>query len=143
MVMWQLVERAGARSSVAISGEIRVSGQPILRSGSDGPSSAAHRQPRAAFLCGLASLIAAFVAGLLAVPVIPGGTSGEAMLLLIFVALPLAAVSLGLAAFGSRSSGRRSLLIVGALLALVVLVTVGLVVLVVYLSWSRCAPSCI
>jgi hypothetical protein len=78
---------------------------------------------KAAFWCGLASATAALLAGLFYLGWPPGATSGEAMLLLVFGAFPLG--------------------VVGLALALLTLVVVLLVVALVWLSWSRCASSCI
>jgi|SRR6516225_4425664 hypothetical protein len=96
----------------------------------------------AAFWCGLASAAAALLAGLFYLGWPPGATSGESMLLLIFGAFPLALAGLTLALW-RRASGRRALVAAGAALALLTLVVVLLVVALVWLSWTRCAGSCL
>jgi hypothetical protein len=64
------------------------------------------------------------------------------MLLLVFGALPLALVGLALA-LRRRASGWRALVAAGAALALLTLMVVLLVVALVWLSWTRCAGSCV
>jgi hypothetical protein len=100
------------------------------------------RSGRAAFWCGVASAAAALLAGLFYLGWPPGASSGEAMLLLIFGAFPLGVVGLALA-LRRRAASRSALVAAGAALALLTLVVVLLVVALVWLSWSRCASSCI
>ena len=102
----------------------------------------AARGGRAAFWCGLASAGAALLAGLFYVGWPPGASSGEAMLLLIFGAFPLGVLGLALA-LRRRAAGRSAIVAAGAALALVTLVVVLLVLALVWLSWSRCASSCV
>jgi hypothetical protein len=112
-----------------------MSGQPQGASAGDGYA-------RAGFVCGLVSFSAALIAGLLASGVVPGGTSGEGMLLLIAATL-VALVGLLASAAGLRSRSRRQMAIAGMILALIPMAFLALALLVIYLSWSRCAPSCI
>ncbi|HKV83397.1 MAG TPA: hypothetical protein VJN88_02500 [Ktedonobacterales bacterium] len=101
------------------------------------------RRSRAGFLCALASFIVALIAAFFATGIIPGRTSGEAMLLLIFVTSPLAFAGFLLSIRDSRRSGRRGLPTAGIYVALFVLLSAILVVALVYLSWTRCANSCV
>lgn len=101
-------------------------------------------RPGAGFYCALASFLAALWTAMFYLGVIPGRTSGEAMLLLTFLALPLSFVGLGLSLRRWRTTTRRNpATAIGSAIALVVLVSILLVILAVYLSWTRCANSCV
>ncbi|HEV2404933.1 MAG TPA: hypothetical protein VGR88_05750 [Ktedonobacterales bacterium] len=109
------------------------------------PGSAARpaRRPIVGFICGLVGFLLALSAGFLFTGAIPGWTSGAAMLLLIFMAVPLACVGLGLSVGGWRHAGMSRTAYVGVVLALVVLLSAILVLTLIYLGWSRCAPNCV
>lgn len=101
-------------------------------------------RPGAGFYCALAGFLAAVCSALFYLGIIPGRTSGEAMLLLTFFALPLSFVGLGLSLRRWRTAPRRNLATaIGSAFALVTLVSILLVILAVYLSWTRCANSCV
>ncbi|HLJ81905.1 MAG TPA: hypothetical protein VKT52_10495 [Ktedonobacterales bacterium] len=97
---------------------------------------------RAGFVCGLISLTAALLGGLFASGVVSDLTSGEGMLLLVG-ALPVALVGLLLSGAGYSSTSRRRLARAGIAFSLIVVSLFLLALLVVYLSWSACQPSCI
>jgi hypothetical protein len=96
----------------------------------------------AGFVCGLASVGAALLAGLLAVAAIPGGSSGEALLLLLGM-VPVAVAGLALSIRGRHAPTRRGLARAGIALSATPLGLFALVAVLVILSWVRCAPSCV
>lgn len=96
----------------------------------------------AGFVCGLVSLGAGLLAGLLAIQAIPDGSSGEALLLLIAM-VPVEVVGLALSILGRHAPSRRGLARAGMVLTATPLVLFVLVVILVILSWVRCAPHCI
>lgn len=96
----------------------------------------------AGFLCSLTSLIAAVLAGIFASGAVAGLTSGEGVLLLV-AAFPVALVGLILSVLGRHSTSRRGLAIAGAVLSPIFLVFLFVAVLVIYLSWTSCSPSCL
>ncbi len=98
---------------------------------------------RAALICGLTCLVVALLALVLYLGLIPGGTSGESMLLLVFVALPLAIVSVSLGASRRGPGGRSAMARAGLALGIVVALVILLVLLAVYIGWRSCAGSCI
>ena len=73
----------------------------------------------AGFACGLLALIAALLAVPFSSSSIPGTTSGEAMLLLVFGAVPFGLVGLVLSLIGRGAGRLRALGIAASLIALV------------------------
>jgi hypothetical protein len=64
-------------------------------------------------------------------------------MLLLIAATLVALVGLFVSAAGLRSQSRRQMAIAGMILSLIPMMFLALALLVIYLSWSRCAPSCI
>ena len=93
---------------------------------------------RAGFICGLISFLAGLLAALLTFGYIPGGSSGEAMLLLIFIVLPLSLVGLVLLFSGRRSASKRGLVSAGIAVAAVALLGTCFVLVAVAIAWSSC-----
>jgi hypothetical protein len=92
--------------------------------------------------------IASELATMFVNPPIPGLTyneivsSGEELLLLI-AAFPVALVGLMLSIAGRHSTSRRRLALAGTVLSFIAILPLFVALLVVYLSWSRCSPSCL
>src|SRR5262249_29335770 len=98
----------------------------------------------AGLVVGAASFLTAVLAAILASGLLPSRSSGEGMLLFIFVSLPLALLALRFSLGSRRSTGqRRRIETLGITFALIALLAVALALLVVYIGWSLCAPSCI
>jgi hypothetical protein len=106
------------------------------------PSARGEGQALAGFVCGLVSVGASLLAGLLAIEAIPGGSSGEALLLLLGM-VPVEVAGFALSIWGCHAPSRRGLARTGIVLSATPLVLFVLVVFLVILSWVRCAPSCV
>jgi hypothetical protein len=96
----------------------------------------------AGFVCGLLSVMASLLAALLASGALPGGTSGEGLLVLI-AAGAVAFVGLPLSFLGRHSTSRRRWALPGMVFSALTLILLALVLVMTYLSWSTCANSCV
>ena len=72
------------------------------------PSARGEGQALAGFVCGLVSVGASLLAGLLAIKAIPGGSSGEALLLLLGM-VPVEVAGFALSIWGCHAPSRRGL----------------------------------
>ncbi|HEX5441941.1 MAG TPA: hypothetical protein VFW76_13715 [Ktedonobacterales bacterium] len=106
----------------------------------------------AGFLCGLASCAASlFAAAIFALSLLTTfmgrgqgpGPSLSVLLLLLIAACPVALVGLILSIAGWRSVSRHGRARAGAILSFIALLPFILAIVIVIVSWSRCAPGCI